>query len=58
MHATPAMTEAVTHMEINGGAINWNRSEVLAADYIETCAVCHGSGNAHGMDEVHTALDD
>ena len=50
--------EAVAHMEINGGAINSNRSAVLESDSLETCAVCHGSDNSHAVDKVHTALND
>lgn len=45
--------EAVAHMTLNGGAIDQNRSAVLAAGTIETCAVCHGAGSSHAVDKVH-----
>lgn len=50
--------EAVAHMALNGGAIDQNRSAVLAAGTLETCAVCHGAGSSHAVDKVHTALAD
>ena len=43
--------ESVSHMELNGGAIDKNRS--VAVDSLETCVICHGSGSAHDMDKVH-----
>jgi OmcA/MtrC family decaheme c-type cytochrome len=48
--------EAVAHMTLNGGAIDQNRSAVLAAGTIETCAVCHGAGSSHAADKVHTIV--
>jgi OmcA/MtrC family decaheme c-type cytochrome len=43
--------EAVAHMELNGGAIDENRS--VALNSLENCAICHGSGKDAAMEKVH-----
>ena len=49
--------ETVTHMEGNGGAINQNRSTVLASNTAESCAICHGRGSSLDVAVVHTGLN-
>ena len=46
---------AQAHMAGNGGMINANRSDVVAAGNLETCAICHGSGKPQDLTVVHAA---
>ena len=41
------------HMEQNGAIINANRSVVMAANSVETCSVCHGSGKSVDVAVAH-----
>jgi OmcA/MtrC family decaheme c-type cytochrome len=47
--------DAKAHMEQNGAAINDNRSDVVAANPVETCSVCHGTGKTADLAVVHAA---
>jgi len=44
---------AVAHMEQNGGAFMWTRSEYMAEMPFESCTVCHGEGSAADVTDVH-----
>ncbi len=44
---------AVAHMEQNGGAISWERGDLLDYQPIETCTVCHGEGKVADVELVH-----
>lgn len=45
---------AVSHMKLNGGAINEDRAEV---GNTESCAICHNTGNIADVQDAH-GLDD
>lgn len=49
-HDGPA---AVAHMQQNGGAVRWERSDVLSIAPTETCGVCHGNGKIADVSVVH-----
>jgi mono/diheme cytochrome c family protein len=44
---------AEAHMDQNGGAVLWNRSEWQAEEPYETCALCHGDGGIAAVSDVH-----
>jgi OmcA/MtrC family decaheme c-type cytochrome len=44
---------ALSHMEINGGAIGWSRSEYFEKAPYESCIVCHGAGRTADVAVVH-----
>ncbi len=46
---------AQAHMAGNGGMINDNRSTVVDAGSVETCAICHGAGKPQDLEVVHAA---
>jgi OmcA/MtrC family decaheme c-type cytochrome len=48
-------TLAQAHMSDNGGIINDNRDNVLAANSVETCSLCHGAGKEQDLAVVHAA---
>jgi OmcA/MtrC family decaheme c-type cytochrome len=44
---------AIDHMEQNGGAIAWPRSQFLLQQPTESCIVCHGEGRMADLNVVH-----
>ena len=46
---------AQAHMSDNGGIINDNRDNVVAAGSVETCSLCHGAGKDQDLAVVHAA---
>jgi hypothetical protein len=51
-------TDAIGHMEQNGAIIIDNRGDVAAANFVETCSVCHGTGKTADIAVVHAATDE
>ena len=50
-------TDAIGHMEQNGAIIIENRSDVVAANPVETCSVCHDTGKTADLAVVHAAAE-
>jgi len=48
---------ALAHMEQNGAAMYWTRSEYLAEEPFETCELCHGEGRSADIEEMHSGLE-
>lgn len=45
---------AASHMELNGGAIGWERGDVVAEEPVESCIVCHGEGKIADVEAAHS----
>ena len=45
---------AASHMELNGGAIGWERGDVVAEEPVESCIVCHGEGKIADVEVAHS----
>jgi OmcA/MtrC family decaheme c-type cytochrome len=45
---------AASHMELNGGAIGWERGDAVAEAPVESCIVCHGEGKIADVEAAHS----